>query len=264
VTATGALLSSRHPASLRNVALLEEGPVHYALWKHLPDMIREGRQNAFVREFGCMAFEYAAKDTTYGELFNAAMSSYSNVHTAWVLDALQEYDFSKVSQVCDIGGGHGHLLSAILAKHPHLRGTVLDLPQAAPDTDAWWAERRGVADRCTYVGGDMFAALPTADLYITKMILHDWNDDECVQILSNARRAAAPGARLFVIEHVVPGPEEPHFAKLFDIHMMCWGTGRERTRAEYAALAERAGWDHRAAWIAAGSLISVLEMRLPQ
>ena len=37
----------------------------------------------------------------------------------------------------------------------------------------------------------------------------------------------------------MPGSDEPHFAKLFDIHMLCWGTGRERTIAEYATLAER-------------------------
>jgi hypothetical protein len=34
----------------------------------------------------------------------------------------------------------------------------------------------------------------------------------------------------------------PHFSKLFDIHMMCWGTGQERTEAEYLSLLERAGW----------------------
>src|ERR1700739_1457638 len=62
-----------------------------------------------------------------------------------------------------------------------------------------------------------------------KMILHDWNDSECVQVLQNIRRAAKPGGRVFVIEHIVPGLNQPHFSKLFDIHMTCWGRGRERT-----------------------------------
>ena len=38
--------------------------------------------------------------------------------------------------------------------------------------------------------------------------------------------------KIFIIEHVVTGPNEPHFAKLFDIHMMCWGTGPEKTEDE--------------------------------
>src|SRR4051812_18751145 len=42
LTDAGALLRSDHPQSLRAMALLEEGPEHYAMWKHLPAMIRDG------------------------------------------------------------------------------------------------------------------------------------------------------------------------------------------------------------------------------
>jgi hypothetical protein len=67
----------------------------------------------------------------------------------------------------------------------------------------------------------MFQLVPSADAYVLKMILHDWNDEECVDILSNIRRASPATGQLFIAEFVVPGPTEPHFAKLFDIHMMC-------------------------------------------
>jgi hypothetical protein len=53
-----------------------------------------------------------------------------------------------------------------------------------------------------------------------KMILHDWNDNECTQILQTIRRYAKPDGRIFIIEHIVPGPSESHFSKLFDIHMI--------------------------------------------
>jgi hypothetical protein len=33
-----------------------------------------------------------------------------------------------------------------------------------------------------------------------------------------------------------------HFSKLFDIHMMCWGTGQERTETQYLSLLKQAGW----------------------
>lgn len=39
-----------------------------------------------------------------------------------------------------------------------------------------------------------------------------------------------------------PGPIEPHFAKLLDVHMMCVQSGRERTADEYAGLLSAAGW----------------------
>jgi len=242
LTPAGALLQADHPQTLRGMTLLEEGPAHYALWKHLPAMVTDGKQNAFVREFGHMAFDYAAQNAEYGAVFNAAMSSYSSTQTAWALDALATHDFSAVAHVCDVGGGHGHLLCSLLAKYPHLRGTVLELPAVIARPEPLWAERMGVADRCTYVGGDMFASVPSADAYFMKMIIHDWNDEESVQLLGNLRAAVSPKGRVFLVEHVVPGPETPHFAKLFDIHMMCWGTGRERTADEYRTLLERSGW----------------------
>ena len=80
------------------------------------------------------------------------------------------------------------------------------------------------------------------DAYVAKSVLHDWNDEECIRIFGNMRRAAAAKARLFLADFVVPGPEEPHFSKLFDIHMMCRGTGRERTAAEYAGLMAKGSW----------------------
>ena len=242
LTDKGELLRSDHPQSLRPMARLEEGPQHYALWKHLPAMVRDGKQNAFVREFGRMAFEYALENQDYAERFKQAMTSYSAVQSSWVLEALRGYDFSRIHTFCDVAGGYGHLMCALLLANPGLRGIVLDLPEVVEDVHELWARKLGLQQRCQYVAGDMFEAVPKADAYSLKMILHDWNDAECIEILSNIRKAAAGPARVFIVEHIVPEPDVPHFSKLFDIHMMCWGTGRERTEAEYVRLLERAGW----------------------
>ena len=61
----GDALRSDHPQSLRNRVLLADGPEHYAIWKHLPAMIRDGRQDGFIREFGARAFEYAQSNPRY-------------------------------------------------------------------------------------------------------------------------------------------------------------------------------------------------------
>ena len=65
-----------------------------------------------------------------------------------------------------------------------------------------------------------------AHAYMMKLILHDWNDEECIQILRKDQRdAATSGARVFIIEHVIPDPDTPHFANRFDIaDMKCAGT----------------------------------------
>lgn len=116
-----------------------------------------------------------------------------------------------------------------------------------------------VADRCRSVAGDLFQEVSPADASVLKHILHDWNDGECVQILSNLRRAAREPASVFAAEYVVPALETPHFAKLFDIHMMVWGTGRERTEEEYASLLQQAGWKFVQTWHPSSRAMGVVE-----
>lgn len=259
LTASGEFLRSDHPQTLRGITLLEEGPEHYDVWKHLCAIVREGGPDGFVREFGRPIFVHAVEAPGYGKVFNEAMSSLSAGETAMVLEALATYDFSRISHVCDVGGGHGHLLCSLLARHPHLRSTVYELPSVIEQGDLLWAQKMNVADRCEYVAGDMFTEVPAADAYLLKHIMHDWKDSDCVRILSNMHKAAPQGARVFVAEYVVPGPEVPHFAKLFDIHMMCATGGQERTEEEYAGLFERAGWAYRTTWYPASGLMGVVE-----
>ena len=259
LTPSGELLTKNHPRSLRGMTLWEEGPLTYAAWRHLPDLIKEGKQEGFGREFGAPLFAYLTQHPSYGAVFNEAMSSYSGADNAWVLEALENYDFSGVAHLCDIGGGHGYALCQLLAKYPSLHGTVLDLPGVVENTEALWAGKLGIGDRCTYIAGDMFREVPPADAYMMKRIMHDWNDAECIQILSNAHRAAPPNGRVFIMEAVVPGPNTPHFSKLFDIHMLVMLTGQERTTEEYVRLLEGAGWKYRQTLYPASRMLGVIE-----
>jgi SAM-dependent methyltransferase len=195
-------------------------------------------------EYSQMAFDYARSNPDgYGAVFSKAMSGFSAIQSAWALEALRDYDFSSISTWCDVGGGHGHMMCSFLDVYSGLSGTVLDLPEVIAETRQLWVTKLGLEERCRYLSGDMFKRVPVkADVYSLKMILHDWNDTECAQILQNIRRAAKPGGRVFIIEHIVPGPNQPHFSKLFDIHMMCWGSGQERTEEEYASLLNASGW----------------------
>jgi hypothetical protein len=173
-------------------------------------------------------FRSRVHDEGYAQVFDDAMSSYSQTQAEWVLDALGTYDFSKISHLCDMGGGHGYMLCRMLAKYPHLEGTVLERAEVIADSSRYWAGKLGLGTRCQYVAGYMFKAAPTADAYMMKLILHAWNDEECIQILENQRDAATSGERVFIIEHVIHDPDTPNYAKLFDIHMMCWGRDANR------------------------------------
>jgi hypothetical protein len=258
-TTLGEFLRKDHPQTLQGVLLLEEGPEHYQIWKHLPRMIKDGQQNAFISEYGNNLFEYADKNSEYSKVFNNAMSSYSAMHTAMVLEALNGYDFSNISHICEIGGGQGHLLSHLQLKYDHLKGTILELEPVVNNQDSSWPIKMGLQDRCRYIKGDMFEQVPSADLYIMKMILHDWNDDECIKILSNIHKSASDKSKIFIVEHLVPDPAIPHFSKLFDIHMMCATTGRERTIEEYKSILSQSGWRHIQTHYPKSKMIGVIE-----
>ena len=258
-TDAGKVLNSTHPQSMRDVILLREGPEHTAVWKHMPDIVRDGIQNGFVREFGRIAFEFASSNPSYGNAFDAGMSSHSRLQSTWTLDALEDCEFSSIRHLCDVGGGQGHLLCELLVRYPHLVGTLLERSDVLRNESALWAKKLHLEHRCTHAAGDMFVDVPAADAYFLKMILHDWNDDECVRILQNVNRGAPPTGRVFIVEHVIGFPAQSDFASLFDMHMMCWGTGRERTAGEYEHLLQRAGWRLAATWSPSNGAVSVLE-----
>jgi O-methyltransferase domain/Dimerisation domain len=259
LTPMGELLRRDHSHTLRGMALWEEGPLTYAAWKHLPDLIKEGKQEGFIREFGRPLVEYLSQNPSHGEVFNEAMSSYSSMDNTLVLEALEHYDFSSISHLCDVGGGHGSTLCSLLAQHPHLKGTVLELPSVIAKQELLWADKMGVGDRCTYVSGDMFREVPPADAYMVKRVMHGWNDAECLQILSTMHRAAPQNGKVLIIEAVVPGPDTPDFSKLFDIHVLIMSTGQERTLEEYTSLLEGAGWTYRQTWYLASKMLGVVE-----
>ncbi len=236
------LLTGEHPMSLRDVARLEEGPTHYAVWKHLPEIVQDGGPNGFQREFGHDIFEHREADRDYADRFNASMTSLSRMESAQVKGLLAETDLTRFDRICDVGGGHGQLLCTLLDDAPGVEGTVLELPNVVEADDEHWHHRMGLADRVEFVAGDFFEEVPTADAYLMKHILHDWDDQECLEILSTVRQAAPEGARLFICELVVPGPQTPHLAKIFDVNMMIMSTGRERTVEAYDRLLSKGGW----------------------
>jgi hypothetical protein len=95
---------------------------------------------------------------------------------------------------------------------------------------------RGLADRVSVVAGDFFEAVPPADIYLMSKILHDWDDKSCSRLLASIATAARPGARLVVLEQVVPDGDQPHISKMLDLTMLVTTAGKERTAAEFQEL----------------------------
>ena len=143
------------------------------------------------------------------------------------------------------------LASAAIERNPSATGVLLDLPHVVEGAPAH--------PRIEKVGGDFTAGVPAGDAYVLKQVLHDWDDATCQTILSRCAASANPGARMFVVEMLL---DEPGPAPFMDLNMMVMLTGRERTRAEYAALLSDTGW-HLATVHPAHAGFSILEAARP-
>jgi 2,7-dihydroxy-5-methyl-1-naphthoate 7-O-methyltransferase len=145
-------------------------------------------------------------------------------------------DWERIRTVVDVGGGTGALLAEILRAHPHVRGTLVDLPGPIARSVETFAAA-GVADRVIVVAQSFFDPLPAgADLYILKNVLGDWPDSEATAILKRCAEAARLGGRVVALTKSAPGEEASP-----ELLMMVLVGGRDRTFEEFRELAREAG-----------------------
>lgn len=240
LTRLGGPLRSDHPNSIASWVLFFSDPATAAAYGHLDAQLRGGAQpSGFQREFGKSMWEYFAERPEAGAIFANAMRQLTAIDLKAVVRA---YPWPKRGVICDIAGGTGHLLAAILERRRKARGILLEAPDVIKEADAY-LRTRGLADRIECREGDLFGVLEArADVYTMKWILHDWSDDACVDMLSRVRSTMPAGSRLVTIDlhhdRGRPNSQTP----MGDIMMMvvCEG-GRERSPEEVHGLMRKAG-----------------------
>jgi hypothetical protein len=195
-------------------------------------------ESAQLKTFGKPVFELVRENGEFAAVFYSGLASRAKIDIAVLLEA---YDFSDATAVVDIGGGNGGLLAAILARYEHLSGILFDLE---PAITAARADRTWPLSRCEFVPGDFFETIPTgADIYLLKLVLHDWGNDDAARILKQCRQAVTDSSRLLIIEGLIGRPNELTLTNLVDLTMLLGAhAGRERTEAEFATLLERCGF----------------------
>ncbi|MFD6159892.1 methyltransferase [Nocardia sp. NPDC060256] len=97
----------------------------------------------------------------------------------------ERYDFTRATTVVDVGGGNGHLLTAIVQGYPLVEGILFDRPEVTREAREQFASG-GLSERCRAVVGDIFSSIPRgADHYILNSVLRNC-DNRCVARLFNA------------------------------------------------------------------------------
>lgn len=232
------LLESTRPDSLRDYAILT-GELWYPTWGHLSAALYTG-SNAFEMVFGTTYYSYLAQASVHGCRFQSFMQT-RTLQSAQALTMI--YDFSAATVVVDVGGGNGTLLLQVLAANLHLRGILYDRPEVIAEAEQR-AELQSLAARCCYIGGDFLQQVPEGgDCYILSQILHNWNDEQCQQILHNCFARMQRGSRLLIVEQLLPERLQGTSPAIeSDLMMLLFLGGQERTQTNYERLLNRAGF----------------------
>jgi O-methyltransferase/methyltransferase family protein len=213
-------------------AQLSVGGGVYEGWAGLDGSIKKG-DTAFDQILGCGFWEYYRRNPEAGAIFNEAMRLIGKHNSPEIARA---YDWSRFAVIADIGGGIGSLLVDILDAYPSCLGILYDQPRVVQQAISH--------ERLEPVGGDFFQSVPPgADAYILRWIIHDWSETEAVTLLDKVRNAMKPGARLLLLEELIP--ETPEFVpgKWIDLLMLAITGGRERTAKEYRELLSAAHFE---------------------
>ena len=241
LTPDGALLRRGGPGSVGRLAMLFCGSQTWSCWGDLAESVRTG-DNAWERLTGTSTFAFFDADPELSDTFTEAMAEGTRAAAPAIVD---HTDLSGVGTLADLGGGNGTLLAAYLGAHPELHGILFDGASGLGDAgDVLRAA--GVAGRTETVAGDFFEAVPPADAYVVKSVLHDWDDERCLAILASVRAAIADDGVLLVVEPVVPTDPGTLAGRstllMSDLNMLVCTGGKERTHAEFDALFTRGGF----------------------
>jgi hypothetical protein len=247
-------LRTNAPMSAASMAQMVGSVQHREHWSHLADAVKTG--NAVLPALhGVGGFDYLVEDPEFNAVFNRAMADTTEMAVDYLTAA---YSFDAYPTVVDVGGGVGRLLCAILEATPTARGVLYDLPHAIAEAPPV-LRQHNVANRVELLEGSFFDSVPTGgDVYVLKMILHDWPDDKAVEILQSVRSAAKVGTKVLVIDCVIPDHDREFFGHWTDLEMLLMQAGRERTVPEYRSLLARAGF-RMTRWVPTASPLSFVE-----
>lgn len=114
--------------------------------------------------------------------------------------------------IVDVGGGLGHVSQALIAHNPNIKSIVqdsLDVISQAQKQDL----PTNIRERMDFQAHDLFDEQPVkgADVYLLRLVLHDWSDKYAIMIIKALIPALKPGVKVVVNDRVIPGREEAHY-----------------------------------------------------
>ncbi|KAH6804225.1 hypothetical protein C2S51_032472 [Perilla frutescens var. frutescens] len=238
------LVKNGSDESMAAIVLMESTPVMLAPWHRLSSRASEnGGTTPFEAEHGQNIWDYNSANPEHSKVVNDGMACMARHSMAAIVDQYPEA-FNGVGSVVDVGGGDGTTLRTLIKACPWIRGINFDLSHVVAETST--------ADiNIVHVAGDMFDAIPKADAAFLMRVLHDWSDEECVEILKKCRESIpSDTGKVIIAEAVIRDEGEGEAYKYIkDLHLaldmvMLVHTerGKERSVEEWEYVVREAGF----------------------
>lgn len=225
----GQYLQAEHPRTLAGAAQ-EYAGAFSAMWSQLPEALKANGTWQKPTVFADVAADPQRQVRHHQMLLSYAQHDYAEVPAAMRLQGNE--------RIIDAGGGLGALAQALLSTYPELQVSVLERPEVVAQAKALQHEQAGLQ----FLAQDLFAGWEVqADAVVLARVLHDWDNQDALRILQNARAALRPGGQVFIVEMLLSA-EHPAGA-LCDLHLLMATGGQERNLAEYSALLAQAGFE---------------------
>jgi hypothetical protein len=243
--ALSAYLREDNPKNVRAMILM-----HNSMEMSLPwyEQLEQGVHNGevpFQLAHGQELYAYMDDHAEFDALFARAMDSAESLTGD---SFATDFDWRRFGRIIDIGGSKGSKSLAILKRHPHLTALVFDRNQVIQTAAAYWTGKESPAllSRLSYQAGNALDSVPAAqndkDIYLLSAVLHGMADENCINVLRNLATACAnTGARIALMELVIPDLKADFSSAAFDMQMFMATRGRERTLPEWQSLFDESG-----------------------
>jgi O-methyltransferase domain len=132
------------------------------VWHQAAGALDASGKESFPDLFGTDFWSWLAEHPHERALFDTSMEQGKERRA----ERFDRVEWRDGETVVDVGGGNGSLVTALLDRHPGLRGIVFDLPETVRDESAF-------DERIRFVEGSFFESVPEGDVYVLSNILHD-------------------------------------------------------------------------------------------
>ncbi|XP_066355148.1 trans-resveratrol di-O-methyltransferase-like [Miscanthus floridulus] len=201
-------------------------------------------ETPFMMAHGTSFWGVVVRDAQFAADFYASMRADSRFVAQIIVSQCREV-FADVNSLVDVGGGEGTMAKAIAKAFPHVRCSVLDLPQVVRGNGMPGEGEEGTVE---FIEGDMMVFIPPADAVLLKSIFHDWGDEDCVRILKQCKEAIStrePKGKVIIVDTVIGSASKRIFEEaqlLMDLNMMVLVPGKERDEEKWSKMFMDAGF----------------------